>query len=130
MLPSGEKMRICLVKDIFSYYLYYCLLAVNEELDSLRQSLKEKDENFELIKINTQKKISGMSFLSYYYVLYATIIAKKEELVSIKQVSDDRLQEIEHLKKQIDDSQKIFGMQTRAYECMTSCYYYYCFDLF
>lgn len=123
-------MRICLVKDIFSYYLYYCLLAVNEELDSLRQSLKEKDENFELIKINTQKKISGMSFLSYYYVLYATIIAKKEELVSIKQVSDDRLQEIEHLKKQIDDSQKIFGMQTRAYECMTSCYYYYCFDLF
>lgn len=123
-------MRICLVKDIFSYYLYYCLLAVNEELDSLRQSLKEKDENFELIKINTQELISGMSFLSYYYVLYATIIAKKEELVSIKQVSDDRLQEIEHLKKQIDDSQKIFGMQTRAYKCMTSCYYYYCFDLF
>lgn len=123
-------MRICLVKDIFSYYLYYCLLAVNEELDSLRQSLKEKDENFESIKIKTQEVISGMSFLSYYYVLYATIIAKKEELVSIKQVSDDRLQEIEHLKKQIDDSQKIFGMQTRAYECMTSCYYFFCFDLF
>ena len=123
-------MRICLVKDIFSYYLYYCLLAVNEELDSLRQSLKEKNENFESIKIKTQEVISGMSFLSYYYVSYATIIAKKEELVSIKQVSDDRLQEIEHLKKQIDDSQKIFGMQTRAYECMTSCYYYYCFDLF